>query len=516
MSVPRLTGPGAKTVPTTPPAKLITLLALVGVLAGVASTALAIDPLQSCWSRTYGTPLDDGFLTMKAYAGGSRAVAGGGYGADPTKPLTTGDMLVTVLDENGERLWTYGYGGPSNEWVGAVAPIQENGTVTGYIVAGNTRSFPWDDGTRVGVFMAMRIGLDGAPVWAYNYGFGMDAGNVQSANATIVDGALTGFLIGGHAGGNQADGYVAHLRPDGSWNWGIRVDNNVSGNYDEVWRANQAPISGGYVIIGWSQALVNPLNTEDRSGWIMKLDENGGLQWWKVYGSDVRDERLFWGHEMQGHAGGAVTYVASGHVKSNISRTFDAWVLHVNATGEPLWQRWINGGGDESAVHVHHIAYPGARADLVISGTTTPGVGGSDGFVAGLTHHGDVVWSSIIGGPKRDTLSVVEPFGNAGSEYYLGLSGYSDSFGNQLSDAWALKTRGEGNLTPFPLSGLTVTHGRMGAPPTAPALPTVWDYTETDLRLQSLTPMRVRNLMAEPGFVHAPIQLGGAHQAGTC
>lgn len=498
----------------TNPGKLITVLVLGAIALGVAATAIAVDPFQTCWSRTHGTPLDDGFLTMKAFAGGSRAIAGGGHGADPAKPLATGDALVTLLDENGERLWTRGYGGPANEWIGAAAPIVENGTVTGYVVAGNTRSFPWDDGARVGVFMAMRLGLDGTPQWAYNYGFGMDAGSVQSVNATIVDGALTGFLVGGWAGGNQADGYVAHLQPDGRWNWGRRIDNNVSGNYDEVWRANQAPISGGYVIVGWSQARVHPLNPEDRSGWIMKLDAEGDLDWWKVYGSDVRDERLFWGHEMRAHAGGGVTFVAAGHVRSNVSRTTDAWVLHVDGTGAPLWQRWLHGGANEEAFHVHHLDYPMARADLVLAGITAAGPGG-DGFIAGMTHHGDLVWSRNLGGSAEDFVNVIEPFGTANGDYYLGVSGYSRSFG-QLADAWALKLRNEGNVTPLPLSGLSVVDGRMGAVPTAPAVPTVWDWTETDLRTTWLTPMRVRDLLAEPTFTHGPVALGGAFQATTC
>ena len=474
----------------------------------------------TCWSKTYGAALEDSFLALKPAANNTALLVAGGVDGDPLKPLSAGDALVARLDANGVPVWARSYGGSQNDWAGAIWPIEADGVLQGAIVAGNTRSFPWEIGggdVRYGAFFLLRVDALGNPLWMRVYRFGMDLGNVQSVQTTTgADGRPDGFIVGGHANGQQADGYIVRTDLDGDVAWARKVVNEGgAGVYDEVWRVAQTKSPPGFIATGWSQANVNPLNENDRSAWILKLAPDGAEEWFHVYGSATHDEKLFWVKEIQAH--GKTRYVAAGVTRDPTDRTSDGWVLMVEANGTAVWQRWLGEpGSNEQLLHVHHIHRNDTdHHDLLVSGDTTYGATGTNGLLARLDHHGEVQWSRYVGGARNEKLPLVEPVGVAadGHEYYV-AAGHTDSFGQGMHDGWGVRFRGAVSLTPDPLSGLVVGDAKLAV--RNATLPSSWPASETGTSVQTLVPLDVKYVNGTVGFVSTPLALGAGSQAASC
>jgi len=113
--------------------------------------------------------------------------------------------------------------------------------------------------------------------------------------------------------------------------WGIS-GGGVANSVDET-------VDGGYVLAGTTS-----LGAGGGDVFVLKLDQNGYIQWQVIYGGVVEDEANCISQTSDGG------YVVAGATKSfGINGTYDFWVLKFDASGAIQWQKTYGGIGKEYA-----------------------------------------------------------------------------------------------------------------------------------------------------------------------
>lgn len=411
-----------------------------------------------CWSRTYGVPERDGFHALKPTPGGGFVVAGGVAGPVSTDPS---DVLVARMAADGSLLWARSYGGPLMDFSAGVWGTPDGG----FIVGATTKSFAWQIdayNVREPTFWLLKLDAEGDVEWERAYRIDVVGGELTSVQALVATDPLTGrarvdgYVVSGHGGGTEADGYVVRLDASGGMLWAKQIaqlavqdpKKVVRGFYDEAWRVVQAKQAGGFLVAGWSMTEPHP----DKDGWVLKLSDAGEVEWFNTYGSPTLQDKLIWIKEVPGHHGLPPTFVATGVSQDPLDFTQDAWVVALTPLGVPLWQSVLGRqwGGDEEAMHVHHVEQADGSHGLVLSGSTTAFGGHTNGLLAGLGMQGEPLWSRAYVGEHREILRAVEPTDAPGD--FL-AAGYTYSWGQGAGDGWVVRFTGKGEVAPLPGMG---------------------------------------------------------------
>jgi PKD repeat protein len=197
-------------------------------------------------------------------------------------------------------------------------------------------------------------------------------------------------------------------------------------------------------------------NHGSRDLWVVGLDVSGNLLWQRCLGGSGDDE----GYSVQQTADGG--YVVAGGTASNdgdVSGNHggrDLWVVGLDGSGNPLWQRCLGGSKDECAQSIQQTADGG----YVVAGQATSpdgDVGGthgklnySDYWVVKLDHSGNPSWKRCLGGRYIDEARSIQQTADGG---YV-VAGYSysddgDATGNHgnTKDFWVVKLDSSGSLS---------------------------------------------------------------------
>jgi hypothetical protein len=200
------------------------------------------------------------------------------------------DVLVAKLDFNGAIQWTRTLGG-SNIEIGSDLVQTEDG---GYLIAcyGNLSS-----SGIIGSYGSLDgwlVKLDslGNFIWQKCYG-GSGGDSFYSIDKTI-DGS---FILSGNSKSN--DGIVTGNQGDSDY-WAVKIDsagnvlwsNCFGSNYEERSWSVKHTIDNGFILIGQKNTS-NPDTTSNYSDyydyWVVKVDNNGVIQWEKSFGSSKKD-----------------------------------------------------------------------------------------------------------------------------------------------------------------------------------------------------------------------------------
>jgi len=134
----------------------IFLTVLLGLF--LVSTAIALEPGDTLWTRIYG-----GWLAEKGEC--VRQTLDGGYiltGLTASFGPTGGNAWLMKTDANGDSLWTRVYGG-NREDIGYVVELTTDG---GYIIGGHTQSYGAGDSD----MWLLKTDANGDRLWAKTYG----------------------------------------------------------------------------------------------------------------------------------------------------------------------------------------------------------------------------------------------------------------------------------------------------------------------------------------------------------
>lgn len=252
-----------------------------------------------------------------------------------------------------------------------------------------------------------------------------------------------GYILGGTSDSNISgdkiedsngifDYWIVKLDENGTIIW----QNTIGGNADDFLTSIQQTNDGGYIVGGHSISGISGDKTENSNGgsfdyWIVKLDENGNIEWQNTIGGNNND------------GGGIIVqtadegYIIGGASHSNISGdktenaingSYDYWVVKLNENGNIEWQNTIGGNGDDWQYPIQQTSDGG----YIVGGTSNSNIsedktensnGGLDYWVLKLDENGNIVWQNTIGGNNTDYLFSIDETTDGG--FILG--GYSDS-----------------------------------------------------------------------------------------
>jgi hypothetical protein len=174
---------------------------------------------------------------------------------------------------------------------------------------------------------------------------------------TLTDG---GFILTGRTSSNNADVsgnkggtdvWVVKISSTGTLEW----QRCYGGSNDEGGREIIRTNDGGYILIGSTNSSngdVSGLHGMDSDIWVLKLSQNGSVQWQKCYGGTASDV----GESILQTADGGFLFTGSvnsndgdvfGHHSPNNRFDKDGWLVKINTTGIIEWQKCFGGTSDD-------------------------------------------------------------------------------------------------------------------------------------------------------------------------
>ncbi len=271
-------------------------------------------------------------------------------------------FLIGKLDASGNVVWVKRLSSSKNRF-GSVFE-QSDGTL---LVAGTQLDMASGS---TDIWVLKLNATNGALVWEKVYA---TAGNETGAQAIrLADGGylLTGAFMTPSGESQTSDVLVMRLSSSGAITWQRRY-----GGPGNDLGFVQAAVNGGWIFSGTTDSF--GAGGEDAA--VVKLDDDGNIQWQKTYGGSQRDA----GAVFPDSTGG---YFLVGDTESFGNGKDDRWIMRLDAQGSITWQRTYGGANEESGV-------PWRLPDgsVVVTGTTDSyGSGKDDSFVMKLDANGAV------------------------------------------------------------------------------------------------------------------------------
>jgi hypothetical protein len=337
----------------------------------------------------------------------------------------------------------------------------------GYIIGGNSESSSDGDvtGTNKGMVDCWIVKLDstGNIIWNKILG-GANNDELKQIQQTVDGGyifcATTGSSANGDVTGTTHGGldcWVVKLDANGNISWNVLLGGDLSDLASSI----QQTVDGGYILGGYSESSANGDVTATNNGltdyWVVKLNATGVIQWNKLLGGVAEEQLTFIKQTSDGGyiATGYSTSSVSGNVTGTISGIYDFWVIKLNASGTPVWNKLIGGDQEEISYSIQEIAGGG----YIVAGNSTSSASGNitgtnnglnDFLVVKLDASGNIIWNKLLGGSADDNLSSVQQIADGG--YILVGSTVSSASGNitqtnyGLEDIWVVKLDASGTI----------------------------------------------------------------------
>jgi hypothetical protein len=368
--------------------------------------------VSHAWARTYGDTGEDKAVSVLTMPGGGYVVAGW------TAFRVLGvDAWMLGLDGSGNVLWARAGGGERDEWALDAAPAADGG----FTAAG------WTTSSGMGILDTWVIGLDSGGSIRWQKAYGGPGRNAVFALYRDLDG---GFVLGGET--QDAEGLV--FRP---WIMKLQSGGAVAwqGTYGRYENESGLDVSGtedgGTIAALWSH--VDPAGGE---GFILfRLDSRGEPIWSRFYSAPGSEVSV---RSVSSATGGG--FVAAGGAGLSMDRGIDLLVIRLDGDGSILWQKAFGGAEDDSACSIREAADGG----FVISGLTSSfSAGLADLWILRLDASGDPVWQRSYGGEGEEGDSRVMPAPDGG----FVVASSTTSFGAGDWDAWVLKLNEDGTIS---------------------------------------------------------------------
>ncbi len=231
--------------------------------------------------------LDQGYLI----SGILDVTASGGQGETSRQILrhAGGDYWVLKLDGSGNLEWSRYFGGNFTDTPEGIVQTTDNG----FIIAGGSDSTDTDISGNLGTydFWVIRISSTGELVWEKSFG----GSQIDEARA-IINSDDGNFIIAGDTRSSDndvsnnkgaADLWLIKISPNGDLIW----EKTIGGSSFDVARDIVISQNDGFIISGSSRSSDNDvaINKGQNDAWILKVDNNGNLQWERTVGGSNID-----------------------------------------------------------------------------------------------------------------------------------------------------------------------------------------------------------------------------------
>ncbi len=289
-------------------------------------------------------------------------------------------------------------------------------------------------------------------VWKKTFG-GSSGDEIRSINKT-TDG---GFIMAGSSstttfdsGGNGAqDFWIIKTDNEGIIEWQKLFGGSTT---DEAYSALQTT-DGSYIVVG--ESLSNDYdvtgNNGDFDAWVIKLDNSGNLVWQKsLGGSQIDRARSVTETSDGGFAVVGWSNSDDGDLTEN-NGNYDIWLVKLNTNGIIEWQSSYGGSNYEEANSVFETS----NGEFIIGGTSTSTNGdvtanhaGYELWILKVDNTGAILWQNTYGGSNTDRFWGMDKC-NDGGYILAGASNSSDGdVANNIggNDGWVLKIDSQGNI----------------------------------------------------------------------
>lgn len=265
--------------------------------------------------------------------------------------------------------------------------------------------------------------------WHRTYGSGMYA----RANS-ITNSSNGGFVLAGNIKSNAATHWTNNAKIVKIDDLGRVIWEKTFG-YDnkDDWAISIIKTNGGYVAAGFCGLS----KKNDRDGWVVKLDEKGGVLWEKIFGDSKHD----WINSIiETPDGGFLLTGVKNQVTAGVkwftaswSDEGDVWVIKLNKNGDLEWEKtfgdakfdWAN-----SAINANDGGY------MIVGYTESYGEGGQDIWILKLNKYGLIVWKKCYGNHLNQIANSIVSAVDGKGYVVAGVQNYEGS-------AWVY------NVTPF-------------------------------------------------------------------
>lgn len=294
------------------------------------------------WSKIYGgsetdiaydieMTMDGGFI-MTGLSNSDDGDVSGNYGNQ--------DGWVVKLDNEGNIEWENNYGGSKFESFYSIKQTTDGG----FVVAGYSTSDDGDVGANNGQQDSWVVKLDnkGNIEWENNFG-----GSDKDLGVDIIQTGDNGYVLLTNI--QSSDGDIAEHNGKQDY-WLVKLDNQGNMEWEKNYGGSawDAPSSidqdrnGGYIISGSSSSNDGDLsgnNGEFQDAWVLKLDDEGNIEWQKNYGGTVNDEIN--DLEQTNDDG----YILAGRSKSQLGDVsgnngeYDIWLIKLDVDGNIEWKK---------------------------------------------------------------------------------------------------------------------------------------------------------------------------------
>lgn len=352
-----------------------------------------------------------------------------------------GDYWIVKLNSAGDIQWQKSLGGSN---VDAAQSIRQT-TDGGYIIAGSSNSGDGDVTGNHGNYDYWIVKLDanGDMQWQKSLGgSGMDM--AQSIQQTSEG----GYIVAGSSGSD--DGDVSGNHGGGDY-WIVKLDNNgniqwqksLGGSSSEQVNSVQQTFDGGYIIAGTTVSTDGDITVSYGSNdfWVVKLDSGGNMQWQKTLGN-IGDNIGY--YAQQTFDGGYIAVGTSFNPSNLESGLPDYWVIKLSNNGTIEWDKYFGGSFHDNAITIRQTP----EWDYIVAGWTasnngqvTNHHGNLDYWIIKLDSSGNLKWEKTLGGPDVEYLTAVELTADNG---YI-VSGSTGSTSGDVTghhgliDAWVVK-----------------------------------------------------------------------------
>ncbi len=298
-----------------------------------------------------------------------------------------------------------------------------------------------------------KMSTDSTMLWSKSLGGTQDdrgnAVSLTSDNGFIV----TGFSFSNdiNVANNHGGKDVVLIKTDEDGN--LEWSKLFGGSSDDIGNSVIQSSDGGYMLAGTTFSTNGDISFNHGSSdfWIIKTNEQGDLLWEKTYAGSGEDRA---NEIIETQDGNFIiigtSFSTDGDVSNNLGGV-DFWIIKINTDGELLWEKNLGGSSADQAYDVIETS----SGEILIVGevlsndvNVTNNHGQTDAWMTKLSANGDIIWQRALGGTKVDYfLSVTE--GEDG--HYLATGNTFSSNGNVstnlgASDIWLIKMAPDGHL----------------------------------------------------------------------
>jgi Secretion system C-terminal sorting domain len=398
------------------------------------------------WQKSLGGSLGDEAYTIEQTLDGGYIVAGRTFSSDGDITINQGgwDCWVVKLNSTGNLIWQKTFGGTGDDYINSIKQTPDGG----YIFTGYTNSSDGDLIGNYGFNDCWVVKLTSGGIMSWqkllggtseDYAFSIetttDGGYIVAGHSNSIDGDLT-------SNNGQFDFWVVKLTNTGAITWQKSFGGSLM---DRAYSIKEA-IDGGYIVIGTTSSVDGDITNNNGLSdfWILKLTSSGVIEWQKTLGGSGAEN----GYSIQQTIDSG--YVVAGYSDSNDGNLtvnnggYDYWVVKLSNNGIIEWQKSLGGSGTDQAITILQTSEGGyvvAGRSSSNNGDILDNNGGYDYWIVKLTNSGSIAWKKSLGGSFGDWGHSIQQTVDAG--YVIAgrsISNDGDVTGNNGAyDFWIVK-----------------------------------------------------------------------------